>query len=102
MVYISVGALASIAHPRRGLTMVQYSGINAVLDSSQKDLRTMKSNRLAVSAASLQWADEVKVVSSGIGIMPGRQNLAGAHMKDFHACLGTPWCFWLIPLSCII
>ncbi len=45
--------------------MAQYSGIYAVLDSSQKDLRTMKSNRLAVFAAALQWADAVKVVSKG-------------------------------------
>ncbi len=45
--------------------MAQYSGINVVLDSSQKDLRTMKSNRLAVFAASLQCTDEVNVVSRG-------------------------------------
>ncbi len=45
--------------------MVQYSGINAVLDISQKYLRTMKSNRLAVFAASLQYTDEVKVVLRG-------------------------------------
>ncbi len=45
--------------------MAQYSGINTVLDSSQKDLRTMKSNHLAVFAASLQWADAVEVVSRG-------------------------------------
>ncbi len=32
-------------------------------DNSQKDLRTMKSNRLAVFAASLQYTDEVKVES---------------------------------------
>ncbi len=37
--------------------------MNAVLDGSQKDLRTMKSNRLAVFAPSMQWADAVKVVS---------------------------------------
>ncbi len=43
--------------------MTQFSGINAVLGSSQKDLRIMKSNRLAVFAVSLQWADAVKVVS---------------------------------------
>ncbi len=43
--------------------MTQYIGINAVLGSSQKDLRIMKSNCLAVFAASLQWADAVKVVS---------------------------------------
>ncbi len=45
--------------------MAQCSGINAVLDSSQKDLRTMKSNNLTVFVASLQWADTVKVVSRG-------------------------------------
>ncbi len=45
--------------------MAQYSGLNAVLDSSQKDLRAMKSNRLAVFAASRQCTDEVKVVSGG-------------------------------------
>ncbi len=38
---------------------------SAVFDSSQKDLRTINSNRLAVFAASLQWADAVKVVSRG-------------------------------------
>ncbi len=32
--------------------MVQYSGINPVFDNSQKDLRTMKSSRLAVFTAS--------------------------------------------------
>ncbi len=45
--------------------MAQYSGINAVLDSSQKDLRAMNSKRLAVFAASMQWADAMKVVSRG-------------------------------------
>ncbi len=45
--------------------MRQQSGVNAVFDSSQKDLRTMNSKRLAVFAASLQWADAVKVVSRG-------------------------------------
>ncbi len=39
--------------------------MNAVFDSSQKDLRTMNNKRLAVFAASLQWADVVKVVSRG-------------------------------------
>ncbi len=39
--------------------------MNAVLNSSQKDLRTMNSKRLAVFAASMQWADAVKVVSRG-------------------------------------
>ncbi len=39
--------------------------MNAVFDSSQKDLWTMNSKRLAVFAASMQWADEVKVVSRG-------------------------------------
>ncbi len=37
--------------------------MNVVFDSSQKDLRTMNSKRLAVFAASLQWADAVKVMS---------------------------------------
>ncbi len=59
---LSVGALASIAYSRGGRTIAQYSGINVVLDSSQKDLRTMKSNRLAVFAASLQCTEEVQVV----------------------------------------
>ncbi len=45
--------------------MAQYSGINAVLDSSQKDLRTMKSNYLAVFAASLQCIGVIKIVSRG-------------------------------------
>ncbi len=45
--------------------MAPYSEIKAVLDSSEKD-RTMKSNHLAVFAASLQCTDEVKVVSRGI------------------------------------
>ncbi len=45
--------------------MAQYSEINAVLDSSLKDLRTMKSNHLAVFVASLQCTDEVKVLSRG-------------------------------------
>ncbi len=45
--------------------MAQYSEINASLDSSQEDLRTMKSNRLAVFVGSLQCADEVKVLSRG-------------------------------------
>ncbi len=35
------------------------------MDSSQKDLRIMNSNYLAVFAASLQWADVVKVVPRG-------------------------------------
>ncbi len=39
--------------------------MNAVFDSSQKDLRAMNSKRLAVFAASLQWADAVKVMSRG-------------------------------------
>ncbi len=39
--------------------------MNAVFDSSQKDLRAMNSKRLAVFAASMQWADAVKVVSRG-------------------------------------
>ncbi len=39
--------------------------MNAVFDSSQKDLRTMSSKRLAVFAASMQWTDAVKVVSRG-------------------------------------
>ncbi len=39
--------------------------MNAVFDSSQKDLRTMNSKHLAAFAASLQWADVVKVVSRG-------------------------------------
>ncbi len=60
-----VGALAFIAYSRCIRTKAQYSGINAVLDSSQKDLRTMNSNRLAVFAASLQWVDAVKVVLGG-------------------------------------
>ncbi len=34
-----VGALAAIAYSRCRRTMAQYSGVNAVLDSSQKDLR---------------------------------------------------------------
>ncbi len=43
--------------------MAKYSRINTVLNSSQKDLRAMNSNRLAVFTASLQCTDEVKVVS---------------------------------------
>ncbi len=39
--------------------------MNAVFGSSQKDLRTMNSKRLAVFAASMQWADAVKVVLRG-------------------------------------
>ncbi len=42
--------------------MAQYSGMNAVLDSSLRDLRTMKSNRLVVFSPSLLWASAVKVV----------------------------------------
>ncbi len=38
-------------------------GVNVVFDSSQKDLWTMNSKRLAVFAVSMQWADVVKVVS---------------------------------------
>ncbi len=45
------------AYSRCGHTNAQYYGINAVFDSSQKDPWTMRSNRLAVFAASLQWAD---------------------------------------------
>ncbi len=48
--------------------MAQYSGMNAVLYSSQKDLRTMKSNRAAVFAASLRCTDEVNVVSRGTDV----------------------------------
>ncbi len=51
--------------PLHILGVVQYSEINTVLDESQKDLRTMKNNGIAVFAASLQWADAVKVVSRG-------------------------------------
>ncbi len=43
--------------------MVQYSGISPVLDSSQKDPRTMKSNRFAVFAASLLCTDEVILIN---------------------------------------
>ncbi len=39
--------------------------MNAVFDNSQKDLRTMNSKRQAVFAASVQWADAVKVMSRG-------------------------------------
>ncbi len=39
--------------------------MNAVFGSSQKNLLTMNSKRLAVFAASMQWADAVKVVSRG-------------------------------------
>ncbi len=39
--------------------------MNTVFDSSQKDFRTMNSKRLAVFAASTQWAVAVKVVSRG-------------------------------------
>ncbi len=46
--------------------MAQYSGIDAVFDNSQKDLRTMKGNRLAIFTASLQCIDKAKVVSRGI------------------------------------
>ncbi len=56
---LSVGALASIAYSRCGLTIAQYSEINAVLDSAQKDLWTMISNHIAIFAASLQFTDEV-------------------------------------------
>ncbi len=62
---LSVGALAPIAYSRCSRTIAQYNVMNAVLDSSQKDVRTIKSNRLAVFAASLQWTDAVKVVSRG-------------------------------------
>ncbi len=57
--------MTSIAYSRCGRTKAQESGVNAVLDSSQKDLRTKNSKRLAVFAASLQWADAVKAVSRG-------------------------------------
>ncbi len=62
---LSVGALALIAYSRCGRTKAQKSGVNAVLDSSQKDLRTTTNKRIAVFAASLQWADAVKAVSRG-------------------------------------
>ncbi len=58
-----VGALASIAYSRCGRTMTPNSGIDAVLENWQKDLWTISSNRLTVFAASLRWADAVKVVS---------------------------------------
>ncbi len=45
--------------------MAHDSGINAVMNSSNKDLWTMKNNLLATIAASLQCTDEVKVVSRG-------------------------------------
>ncbi len=47
----SVGALAPTAYSRCGRTMAQYSGTNAVLENSQKDLRTIKSNRIRIIAA---------------------------------------------------
>ncbi len=77
---LSVGTLASIAYSRCGRTKAQYSGIHAVLDSSQKDLRAMNSNRLPVFAASLQWVDEVKVLSRGTP--KGIRWLASAEEKD--------------------
>ncbi len=40
-------------------------GIEAVMDSSKDERRTMNSNRLAVFSASLQRTDHVKVVSRG-------------------------------------
>ncbi len=46
-------------------TMAQHSGMNAFLNSSRKDLRTLKSNRFAVLGVHLQWVDAVKVVSRG-------------------------------------
>ncbi len=55
--------------------------------SSQKDLRTTSSKRLAVSAASLQWADVVKVVSrvvprSGTSVTWGIRWSVSAAEKD--------------------
>ncbi len=51
---LSGEVLSSIAYFRCGRTIAQYSGINADEDNSVKDQGTMKSNRLAVSAASLR------------------------------------------------
>ncbi len=45
--------------------MSQYIGISTALDNSQKDQRTMNSNRLAVFTASLQCTDELKVSDVG-------------------------------------
>ncbi len=51
----SVAVLASFANSRCDRTRAQLNGVNAVLDSSQQDLGTMK--RLSVFAAPLLWAD---------------------------------------------
>ncbi len=55
--------MVSVAYPRCGRTMTQYSGIKVAFENSEKDRRTMNSNRLAVCAASLQCTDDEKVVS---------------------------------------
>ncbi len=57
---LSVNGLAFIVYSIDGRTMTDYSGINAVLDSSPKDLRIMESNYLAVFTASPQSTEEVK------------------------------------------
>ncbi len=44
-------------------SIAQYSGINTVLHSSQKDLLVIKGNRLGIFEASLQCTGEAKVVS---------------------------------------
>ncbi len=43
--------------------MTQYSGIKVAFENSEKDRRTMNSNRFAVCAASLQCTDDEKVAS---------------------------------------
>ncbi len=67
MVIISsqVRELTSIAYSRCGRTIAQYCGTKAALESSENDRWIMESNHLAVFAASLQFTDEVKVVSRG-------------------------------------
>ncbi len=59
--------------------------MNAVFDSSQKDLRTMNGKRLAVFAASLQWADAwiAKGATRTTSEIPERPyNVEYANMKE--------------------
>ncbi len=56
---------ASIAYSWCGLPIAQNIGISAAFDEPEKDRWTLKSNRLAVFADSVQYTDKVNVVSRG-------------------------------------